>query len=284
VPDAPSDDPARVVPDAPASHPNPGFTPDVQADTGHFGRESRYFGRKAQGDGPVRQAHPTPARRPLRERLAGRHLTRRVVQLYAGLITYGVSMALFVRSDLGNMPWDVFHQGLVVQLGGTIGRWSILVGAIVLLLWIPLRERPGLGTVSNVFVIGIFVDLTLSRLPELDHLAGRVGYVAAGVLLNAVATAAYIGARFGSGPRDGLMTGFTRRTRFSLRLVRTTIEVVVVVTGWLLGGTLGVATIVYAVAIGPLVQLMLEPFTVRVDERSQPVPPVQPIGPDTLAA
>jgi uncharacterized membrane protein YczE len=99
-----------------------------------------------------------------------------------------------------------------------------------------------------------------------------------------IATAAYIGARFGSGPRDGLMTGFTRRTRFSLRLVRTTIEVVVVVTGWLLGGTLGVATIVYAVAIGPLVQLMLEPFTVRVDERSQPVPPVQPIGPDTLAA
>jgi uncharacterized membrane protein YczE len=152
-----------------------------------------------------------------------------VLQLYAGLITYGVSMALFVRSDLGNMPWDVFHQGLVVQLGGTIGRWSIAVGAIVLLLWIPLRERPGLGTISNVFVIGIFVDLTLSRLPELDHLAGRIGYVAAGVLLNAIATAAYIGARFGSGPRDGLMTGFTRRTRFSLRLVRTTIEVVVVV-------------------------------------------------------
>jgi len=276
--------PAPDVPDVPdvAADHGPGSTPDVQADPAHLRRESRHVGRTARGSG--RQAHPTPARRPLRERLAGRHLTRRVVQLYAGLITYGVSMALFVRSDLGNMPWDVFHQGLVVQLGGTIGRWSIAVGAIVLLLWIPLRERPGLGTVSNVFVIGIFVDLTLSRLPELDHLAGRVGYVAAGVLLNAVATAAYIGARFGSGPRDGLMTGFTRRTRFSLRLVRTTIEVVVVVTGWLLGGTLGVATIVYAVAIGPLVQLMLEPFTVRVDGRSQPVPPVQPIGPDTLAA
>jgi uncharacterized membrane protein YczE len=222
----------------------------------------------------------------MRERLAGRHLTRRVVQLYAGLVAYGISMALFVRSDLGNMPWDVFHQGLVVQLGGTIGRWSILVGAIVLLLWVPLRERPGLGTISNVFVIGIFVDLTLSRLPELDHLAGRIGYVAAGVLLNAVATAAYIGARFGSGPRDGLMTGLTRRTRFSLRVVRTSLEVVVVVTGWLLGGTLGVATIVYAVAIGPLVQLMLEPFTVPLGERSRPgpVPPAQPIGPDTLAA
>jgi uncharacterized membrane protein YczE len=238
----------------------------------------------------VRHAQPAdPGRGTLRERLAGRHLPRRVLQLYAGLITYGISMALFVRSDLGNMPWDVFHQGLVVQLGGTIGRWSIVVGAIVLLLWIPLRERPGLGTISNVFVIGIFVDLTLSRLPELDHLAGRIGYVAAGVLLNAIATAAYIGARFGSGPRDGLMTGFTRRTRFSLRLVRTSIEVVVVITGWLLGGTLGVATIVYAVAIGPLVQLMLEPFTVAADSPSRPgplgpVPPVEPVGPDTLAA
>jgi uncharacterized membrane protein YczE len=225
-------------------------------------------------------------RASLRGRLSGRHLTRRLVQLYAGLIAYGISMALLVRSNLGNMPWDVFHQGLVVQLGGTIGRWSIVIGALVLLLWIPLRERPGLGTVSNVIVIGVFFDIVLPWLPELDHLAGRIGYVAAGVLLNGVATSAYIGARFGSGPRDGLMTGFTRRTRFSLRLVRTTIEVVVVVTGWLLGGTFGVATVLYAAAIGPLVQLMLGPFTVPVDERSQPgpLPPVEPIGPDTLAA
>jgi uncharacterized membrane protein YczE len=286
-----ADDPdARLTPEAPAG-PTTGFTPDAPADSGHSDRESRHVGRKAHVGGGARRGRSpwrgsAGARTPLRERLAGRHLTRRVVQLYAGLIAYGVSMALFVRSDLGNMPWDVFHQGLVVQLGGTIGGWSILVGALVLLLWIPLRERPGLGTVSNVFVIGIFVDLTLSRLPELDHLAGRIGYVAAGVLLNAIATAAYIGARFGSGPRDGLMTGFTRRTRFSLRLVRTSIEVVVVVTGWLLGGTLGVATILYAVAIGPLVQLMLDPFTVPIDERAQPgpVPPVEPIGPDTLAA
>lgn len=228
----------------------------------------------------------SPGNRTVRDRLAGRHLARRLVQLYAGLVAYGVSMALFVRSDLGNMPWDVFHQGLVVQLGGTIGRWSILVGALVLLLWIPLRERPGLGTVSNVFVIGLSIDATLVWLPEMHHLVGRVGYATGGVLLNAVATAAYIGARFGPGPRDGLMTGFTRRTRLSLRLVRTTIEVVVVVTGWLLGGTLGIATVAYAVAIGPLVQLMLEPFTVPEGPRSRrsPVPPVEPIGPDTLAA
>jgi uncharacterized membrane protein YczE len=224
--------------------------------------------------------------RTVRSRLTGRHLPRRLVQLYAGLVAYGVSMALFVRSDLGNMPWDVFHQGLVVQLGGTIGRWSILVGALVLLLWIPLRERPGLGTVSNVFVIGFSIDATLAWLPELHHLVGRVGYATGGVLLNAIATAAYIGARFGPGPRDGLMTGFTRRSGLSLRLVRTTIEVVVVATGWLLGGTLGVATVVYAVAIGPLVQLMLDPFTVPEGPRTRtaPVPPVEPIGPDTLAA
>jgi uncharacterized membrane protein YczE len=251
------------------------LTPDVPARSGHFGRSTGDSGRKA-----------SQVRASLRGRLSGRHLTRRLVQLYAGLIAYGISMALLVRSNLGNMPWDVFHQGLVVQLGGTIGRWSIVIGALVLLLWIPLRERPGLGTVSNVIVIGVFFDIVLPWLPELDHLAGRIGYVAAGVLLNGVATSAYIGARFGSGPRDGLMTGFTRRTRFSLRLVRTTIEVVVVVTGWLLGGTFGVATVLYAAAIGPLVQLMLGPFTVPVDERSQPgpLPPVEPIGPDTLAA
>jgi uncharacterized membrane protein YczE len=222
------------------------------------------------------------SRRRLRERLAGRHLPRRLAQLYAGLVAYGVSMALFVRSDLGNMPWDVFHQGLVVQLGGTIGRWSIVVGALVLLLWIPLRERPGLGTVSNVVVIGVSIDITLLWLPEMHHLVGRSAYVLAGVLLNGAATAAYIGARFGSGPRDGLMTGFTRRTRFSLRLVRTTIEVVVVATGWVLGGTLGIATVLYAVAIGPLVQLMLGPFT--VPEGGPRPGPVEPADPDTLAA
>jgi uncharacterized membrane protein YczE len=250
----------------------PAFTPDAQRHSGHDAAADVTSGRKAGGG--------------VRSRLAGRHLTRRLVQLYLGLVAYGVSMALFVRSDLGNMPWDVFHQGLVVQLGGTIGRWSIVVGAVVLLLWIPLRERPGLGTVSNVFVIGLSIDATLSWLPHLDHLAGRIGYAGGGVVLNALATAAYIGARFGPGPRDGLMTGFTRRTRFSLRLVRTTIEVTVVVTGWLLGGTLGVATVVYAVAIGPLVQLLIDPFTVPDDRSSRPdpVPPVEPIGPDTLAA
>lgn len=275
-------------PSSRAAGPRPSrFTAEVPERSGPSAAPRVSVGSKAEGrrsDRLLRRARLRPS--ALRAQLSGRHLTRRLVQLYLGLVAYGVSMALFVRSDLGNMPWDVFHQGLVVQLGGTIGRWSILVGALVLLLWIPLRERPGLGTVSNVFVIGISIDATLSWLPELDHLIGRIGYASGGVLLNAVATAAYIGARFGPGPRDGLMTGFTRRSRFSLRVVRTSIEVIVVVTGWLLGGRLGVATVVYAVAIGPLVQLMLDPFTVPEGPRSRPgpVPPVEPIGPDTLAA
>ncbi len=193
---------------------------------------------------------------------AARRLPRRFVQLYLGLALYGVSMALFVRSDLGVMPWDVLHQGLARHVGLTIGIWSIIVGAVVLLAWIPLRERPGIGTVSNVVVIGVVIDASLALLPEPRLLAVRVAFAAAGLLLNAVATALYIGARLGPGPRDGLMTGLVRRTGGSVRVVRTAIEVVVVLAGWLLGGTLGVATAAYAVGIGPLVQVLLPLLTV----------------------
>jgi uncharacterized membrane protein YczE len=189
--------------------------------------------------------------------LRGRRLTRRLVQLYAGLALYGASMALLVRSTLGVTPWDVLHQGLARHLGWSLGTAAIVVGAVVLLAWIPLRQRPGLGTVSNVVVIGLAVDATLAVLPAPSGLAARVGLVVAGVLLNAVATAAYIGVHLGPGPRDGLMTGLVRRTGRSVRLVRTSIEATVVLTGWLLGGTLGVATVVYALAIGPLVHVLL---------------------------
>ena len=189
--------------------------------------------------------------------LRGRRLTRRLVQLYAGLALYGASMALIIRSTLGNMPWDVLHQGLAGRMGWSIGAVSILVGALVLLAWIPLRQRPGLGTVSNVVVIGLAVDATLAVVPAPGALPLRVALLVAGVLLNAVATAAYIGVHLGPGPRDGLMTGLVRRTGGSVRLVRTSIEVAVVATGWLLGGTLGIGTVVYAVAIGPLVQVLL---------------------------
>ena len=189
-------------------------------------------------------------------------LARRLGQLYAGLVLYGFSMALLVRARLGVMPWDVLHQGIARSVGGSLGTVSIVVGALVLLLWVPLRQRPGVGTVSNVVVIGLAVDASLAVLPHVDGMALRIALVVAGVLLNAVATAAYIGVRLGPGPRDGLMTGLVRRTGRSVRVVRTSIEVVVVVTGWLLGGTLGAATVLYALAIGPLVQPLLPVFTV----------------------
>jgi uncharacterized membrane protein YczE len=195
--------------------------------------------------------------------MRGRRLGRRLFQLYAGLLLFGLSMALLVRSELGVLPWDVLHQGIARQVGLSLGTVTILVGVAVLLLWLPLRERPGLGTVSNVVVIGLAVDACLAVLPDVDALPARVALVAAGIVLNAVATAAYIGVGLGPGPRDGLMTGLVRRTGGSVRLVRTGIEVAVVATGWLLGGTLGVATVLFALSIGPLVQMFLPGLTVR---------------------
>jgi uncharacterized membrane protein YczE len=198
-----------------------------------------------------------------------RALPRRLVQLYLGLALYGVSMALMIRSALGNMPWDVLHQGLSQRLGWSLGTVTVVVGGLVLLCWIPLRQRPGLGTVSNVVVIGVAVDTALALVPHVDAMAGRIALATGGILLNAVATALYIGARFGPGPRDGLMTGLVGRTGWSLRLVRTGIEVAVVLTGWALGGTLGVVTVVYAIVIGPLVHLLLPLLTVPGGQRAQ---------------
>lgn len=192
-----------------------------------------------------------------------RRLTRRLTQLYAGLVVFAFGEALIVRAGLGVIPWDVLHQGLVRQLGLTIGQWSIIVGALVLLAWIPLRERPGLGTVSNVLVIGASLDVFLALLAPPHALALRVTYLLLGILINGLATAAYVGARLGPGPRDGLMTGLVRRTGGSVGLVRTGIEVAVVAVGWLLGGNLGVGTVVFALVIGPVVHVFLPRLTVR---------------------
>nr|WP_324610440.1 MULTISPECIES: hypothetical protein [unclassified Streptomyces] len=214
--------------------------------------------------------------------LRGRHLTRRLVQLYGGLTLYGVSSALLVRSALGLEPWGVLHQGLAGRTGLTIGAVSIVVGAVVLLLWIPIRQRPGLGTVSNVFVIGLAMDGTLALVPDADGLAVRVPLLALGIVLNGVATGLYIAARFGPGPRDGLMTGLHRLTGRSVRLVRTALEVAVVATGFLLGGSVGIGTVLYALSIGPLAQFFLRRFAVPEREggitvaSSGPAPGLRP--------
>jgi uncharacterized membrane protein YczE len=178
--------------------------------------------------------------------------TTRFVQLIAGLVLFGASLALLVRSELGLDPWDVFHQGLSVASGLSIGVCTIAAGVVVLLLWIPLRQRPGIGTVANVVLVGLSLDAVLLLIPPTDDLALRWTYLVAGIVLNGIATGAYIGAGLGPGPRDGLMVGLARGGR-SLRVVRTAIEVSVLVIGWLLGGTVGIGTVLYALTIGPIV-------------------------------
>ena len=190
-------------------------------------------------------------------------LTRRLVQLFAGLGLYGASMALMLRAGLGLGPWDVFHQGLARHAPLSFGVLVTLTGACVLLLWIPLRQKPGFGTLANVLTIGTAADLTLAVLPPIDGLALRCLSLAAGVVLNGLAGALYIGAGLGPGPRDGLMTGLHARTGWSIRRVRTGIELAVLAAGWLLGGVAGVGTLLYAFAIGPLVQAFLPHVRVR---------------------
>jgi uncharacterized membrane protein YczE len=191
---------------------------------------------------------------------AGNGRTVRFVQLFAGLVLFGASLALLVRSELGLDPWDVFHQGLSVATGLSIGLCTIAAGVVVLLLWFPLHQRPGVGTVANVVLVGASLDAILLVVPETDGVALRWMYLLSGIVLNGIATGAYIGAGLGPGPRDGLMVGLARGGR-SIRLVRTAIEVSVLVVGWLLGGTVGIGTVLFALSIGPIVHLTLPAFT-----------------------
>ena len=201
---------------------------------------------------------------PWQQLRAGR-LPRRLVQLGVGLWLYGTAMAMFIRSGLGLDPWDVLHDGLRRHWGLSFGTVVVIVGFAVLLLWIPLRQWPGLGTVANAVVIGVATDATLRMLSAPTALAPRIGLLAGGIVLNGFAGALYIGSQLGPGPRDGLMTGLARRTGVSMRLVRTGLEVSVLAIGWLLGGVVGIGTVLYAVTIGPLVQLFLPLVTVRLD-------------------
>jgi uncharacterized membrane protein YczE len=196
---------------------------------------------------------------------------RRLVQLFAGLALYGFSDALMLLAGLGVDPWDVFHQGLSRQFGLGVGTWAIIVGALVLALWIPLRQRPGFGTLANVIVVGSVIDICMATIPAPDSLPLRTGFLLAGVFLNGVATGAYIGAGRGPGPRDGLMTGLAARGH-SIRVVRTALELTVLASGWLLGGTVGVGTVLYALSIGPLAHLFIPLF--RIEE---PVPVDKPV-------
>ena len=211
----------------------------------------------------------TPARRqlaeigPLAQLRAGR-LGLRLPLLLVGLFLYGASMAMVLRATLGQIPWDVLHVGVSHHVPLSFGTIVVGVSLLVLIPWIPLRQKPGLGTIGNALLIGPSADLVLSLTSPPEAFGWRVLLLLAGVVLNGMATGMYIGSQFGPGPRDGLMTGLARVTGGSLRLVRTGIEVTVVVIGWLLGGVVGVGTVLYAVAIGPLAQLFLPIFTVEL--------------------
>ena len=195
-------------------------------------------------------------------------MLRRLIQLYFGLTLYGVSTAVYVRANLGADPWNVFHLGVAGLTSLNIGLVMILTGVAVLLLWIPLRQRPGLGTISNVIVLGLAADATLALMPPLESLWLRAAMLGMAVILNALATGMYIGAGFGAGPRDGLMTGIHARTSWPVRWIRMAIELSVLVIGTVLGGTFGIGTVLYALAIGPLIQICLPWFQLpRVAQR-----------------
>ncbi|GAA0328589.1 membrane protein YczE [Micropruina glycogenica] len=201
---------------------------------------------------------------PIGQLRTGR-LPRRIVQLFAGLWLFGFSIALMIRGNLGVAPWDVLTTGLEHWLPLSFGQITIVVSFVVLLFWIPVGERPGIGTLANAIAIGLAVDVSLAWLPVVDGWPARVALMLGGVVLNGLAGAVYIGAQLGRGPRDGLMTGLARRTGRSLRLVRSLIELTVLALGLVLGGTAGVGTVVFALGIGPLTQFFLPWVAVRAE-------------------
>lgn len=186
----------------------------------------------------------------------------RFAALLIGLLLYGVSMGLMLLAGLGLAPWGVLDQGLAVTFGGSVGTWSIVMGAVVLLLWIPLRQRPGIGSLLNVVLVGTAIDLTLWALTTPEAMWVQITVLIAGIALNALATALYVGAGLGPGPRDGLMTGLAARG-YPVRVVRTGIELAVLAIGWALGGEVGWGTLAYAVTIGVALHALLPRMRVR---------------------
>jgi len=193
--------------------------------------------------------------------------SRRIVQLYVGLFLYGTSMALMLRAGLGLDPWDVLQQGIAFKVHHAIGTVSIAVGALVLVFWVPLRQRPGLGTVSNVVVVGLAMNEVLAVVPDQHGLPRQLPMLVGAILLCGLATGMYISADLGPGPRDGLMTGLAARTGWSIRLTRTLIEATVLASGWLLGGSVGIGTVAFALGIGPAAQFFLRVLAIPVVRR-----------------
>lgn len=205
------------------------------------------------------------------ERFSGRRLTRRFTQLFVGLFLYGVGIAFLVRSALGAAPWDVLSQGISLNVPFSFGVITIFVSAVVLMLWIPLRQKPGIGTIANALLIGPSADLTFLVLPAVHTLWVQLIFVFIGIIVVGLATGMYIGARFGPGPRDGLTTGLHRVTKWPIWVVRTLIEVTVVALGWSLGGVVGLGTVAFALLIGPACQLFMPKLYVVLPEDSTDV-------------
>jgi len=193
--------------------------------------------------------------------VSGRNLRRRLVQLNIGLVMFGAGIALMLQSELGLPPWDVLHQGLAEQFGLSVGMWSIVISFFVLLLWLPLRERYGIGTFLNAIIIGVVIDVASLVIPQPESTVVDTVMLVGGILLIGLASGMYIGANLGPGPRDGLMTAVARRGP-SIRATRWGLEIVVLITGILLGGTFGVGTIAFALFIGPIVQFFLPRWSI----------------------
>ena len=201
--------------------------------------------------------------------LPDRRIARRLIQLFVGLFGFGASLAIMLRAGLGLGPWDVLHQGLARLTGFSIGWVVIAISVLVLILWIPLRQRPGFGTVANAIVVGIAVDATLLVLPSPREMTYRIAFLSLGIVTNAAATGLYIGAGLGPGPRDGLMTGLAARGH-SIRAARTAIEILVLIGGVLLGGSIGIGTVLYAFAIGPLAHYFIPKLAITPEKTTGP--------------
>lgn len=205
-------------------------------------------------------------------RSGGRRLPRRTAQLLVGLFLYGIGISFIVRGMIGAAPWDVLTQGIARHVPLTFGVITILVSVVVLLLWIPIRQKPGIGTVLNALLVGPAADVGFLLIPETDELWIRIAFFVVGLLVLSGATGLYIGAAFGPGPRDGLMTGLHRRTGWPIWVVRTGLEVTVVAVGWVLGGNVGVGTVAFALLVGPRCQFFLRVFAVRIPETAETEP------------